>query len=222
MGLVSMRLGRYRQQIHAHLAETLNPERPHKALLYLAALYHDIAKPATRQIDEGGRVHFLGHDQLGAEIARQRGIALCLSSAECSRLQAVVAGHLRPLHLVNTGQPPTPRAIYRFFRDLGAAGVDVCLLALADTLGTYGAALPQEVWGSTVDVIRSLLEAWWERPEQVVSPPALVSGNDVMDELGLSPGRKVGELLEAIREGQVAGQVHTREEALELARSLLT
>ena len=46
----------------------------------------------------------------------------------------------------------------------------------------------------------------------------LVSGNDLMAELGLPSGKRIGELLEAIREAQAAGEIGTREEALALAR----
>lgn len=221
LGLVSIRLGRFRGKLSEHLNIALNPDRSRKSLLYLAALYHDVGKPATRTIAEDGRVRFLGHPQRGAELAQVRGIDLRLNGIEADTLSAIVMHHMRPHHLVETGQPPTAKAIYRFFRDLGPAGVDVCLLSLADSLATYGAELPQELWGQTLDVCRTLLEAWWEKPGQAVSPPALLNGNDLMAELDISPGRFVGELLEAIREAQAAGEVHNRAEALDLARSLL-
>ena len=50
--------------------------------------------------------------------------------------------------------------------------------------------------------------------------PRLVNGQTLIKELGLPPGPKVGELLEAIREAQVAGEIHTPQEALDLARRL--
>ncbi|MFM8319459.1 MAG: hypothetical protein ACKOC5_00985, partial [Chloroflexota bacterium] len=56
MGLVSVRLGRYRRQLAEHLAEQLNPERSLQALLLLAALYHDVGKPGTRSVDDSGRI----------------------------------------------------------------------------------------------------------------------------------------------------------------------
>jgi hypothetical protein len=51
-----------------------------------------------------------------------------------------------------------------------------------------------------------------------VSPPALITGHDLMSELGLAPGPRVGQLLEAVREAQVVGDVTDRDGALEFAR----
>jgi len=69
-------------------------------------------------------------------------------------------------------------------------------------------------------VAETLLLHWFERHEQTVAPPALVTGDDLMAELGLDPGPQIGRLLEAVRETQAAGEVTTREQALALARRL--
>jgi hypothetical protein len=116
-------------------------------------------------------------------------------------------------------QEPSRRAIYRFFREAGEAGVDLVLLGLADLRGTQGPMLTQATWTAALDVARILLENYWEKREETVAPPRLLDGNDLMKELNIQPGRKIGQLLEAIREGQATGKIHTREEALELARA---
>jgi putative nucleotidyltransferase with HDIG domain len=221
LGLVSLRLGRYREEIAAHLANALNPDRPLRPLLFLAALYHDIGKPHTRTVDEDGRIRFFEHEQIGAGMIARRARALQLSNAEINRLKSIVRHHMRPLLLAQTGQHPTRRAIYRFFHDAGPAGVDICLLSLADVLGTYGPTLSQDVWARHLDIVRALLEAWWERPAESVSPPPIVTGHDLIAELGLEPGPVIGKILEAIREAQATGRVHNRREALELARDML-
>jgi putative nucleotidyltransferase with HDIG domain len=221
LGLLSMRLGRYRQQLDIHLKTPLTPERSMRALLFLAALYHDIAKPQTRQVDEQDRVRFFDHDVIGATLAETRASSLRLSNTEIDRLKTIVRYHMRPILLGQVGHPPTPRAIYRFFRDTAEAGVDICLLSLADVLATYGPALPTDVWERHLDTVRLLLEAWWETPEEHVDPPPLLGGNDLLLELRLKPGVHIGKVLEYIREAQVAGQVKDRESALALARSWL-
>ena len=221
LGMMVLKLGRYRHRLGEHFMEQLNTDRTLRPLLFLAALYHDIGKPETRRVDGNMKVHFYGHDEAGATIARTRGQLLRLSNPELERLISIVRGHLRPVLLEKDGTLPTRRAIYRFFRDTGMAGIDICILALADFLGTYGAGLPQEKWEHHLEVIHNLLEAWWERPHEQVTPPILVNGYDVMKELGIPPGPRVGELLEAIREAQAIGQVSTREEAIALARKML-
>lgn len=221
LGEIVLRLGRYRQHIAAHFEAALNTDRPLRPLLFLAALYHDIDKPQTRQVEENGRVRFFQHEHAGANTVAGRGRALHLSNAEIERLQATVRYHMRPFLLAQSGPQPTRRAIYRFFRDAGPAGVEVCLLSLADFLATYGSSPPQEEWDRHLSVIRTLLEAWWEHPEESIAPPPLLNGHDLITALRIPAGPQVGNLLEAVREAQAGGQVNNREEALELARKLL-
>jgi tRNA nucleotidyltransferase/poly(A) polymerase len=224
-GLMVMRIGRYRDRIGEQLSTELIPGRTTRSLLFLAAIYHDIAKPAAKTVDESGQTRFFGHDQLGAEVVLRRARGLALSSDEWKRLQTIIKGHMRihllTYRLLEEGIPPTRRAVYRFFRQNGAAGVDICLLTLADLRATSEQALPQETWAACMEVVRTMLEAWYDQREAAVSPPLLVDGNELLRELGLKPGPVVGKLIEAIREGQATGEVSTREEALELARKRL-
>ena len=226
LGLLSVRLGRYRQKFAEHFASSLNVNRSLSGLLGLAGLYHDVAKPTCRRVDENGQVRFWGHDQRGAEIAVARARALNLSNEEVDRLELIIQNHMRILFHTNRragqGKLPTRRAVYRYFRDTRQAGVDIILLSLADLRATYEHTLPQETWSAGLDVCRLLLENWWEKPEESVNPPTLLSGKDLLAEFDLRPGPQVGELLEAVREAQAVGKVSTRQEALDLARQLLT
>ena len=224
-GLLVLRLGRYREQIAVHFANPLNTDRSVRALLFFAALYHDVAKPACKITGDDGRIRFWGHDEQGAEMANSRANALHLSNDEIQRLQLIIRHHMR-VHfhsnrMANEHKTPSRKAIYRFFRDTGEASVDLVLLALADTRATHGHTLTQETWVAALDVCRIFLENYWEKPAETVAPPRLLDGNEVMTEFDLKPGPRVGELLEAIREAQATGKVDTREEALAFARDWL-
>lgn len=218
---ISLTLGRYRQQFGEHLESSMHPERPLRGLLLMAALFHDVGKPATSSVDENGWIRFFGHEQTGAKIMAARARSMRLSNAERDRIITIVRHHLRPFLLAQTGKPPSRLAIHRFFRDTGQAGVDICLLSLADVMSTYGPSLPAEKWSNHLMVVRSLLEAWWERPEESISPPPLLTGNDLMDVLNIEPGPEIGRILTMIREAQAAGKLQNREEALNLARSVI-
>jgi tRNA nucleotidyltransferase/poly(A) polymerase len=224
-GLLTVRIGRFREQFAKHFAESLNTDRSVRAALFFAALYHDVQKPATKSIENSGRIRFFGHDVKGAEVVEERARAFNLSNDEVERIKSIVQHHMR-FHfftgrLEGDKQEPSRKAIYRFFRDTGKAGVDLVLLGLADLRGTQGAALSQETWTAALDVAQILLGNYWERPQETVAPPRLLGGNELMSELGLKPGRVIGQLLEAIREGQATGKVTNRERALDLAREYL-
>jgi len=219
VGVAVMRLGRFRYQLEQHYTQADSSSRSRKALLFLAALYHDIAKPAVREEMPGGKIRFLEHQKQGSGVMARRARELALSSQECAWLETIVREHMRVHFLANSflsesRRKPSRRAIYRFFQSTGEAGVDVCLLSLADTRGTYGAELPENVWQAELEVCRELLEAYWEQREEIISPPRLLTGDELMEILQLKPGPEVGRLLDALREAQAAGEVETREEAL--------
>ncbi len=222
MGLAAGKIGRYRQEINAHLDTALTPDRPLRPLLFFAALLSrcgQTTNPARRRRTAGSA--FTTIRKLGAEISARLAERLRLSNAEKNRLVTIVRHHMRPLLLAQTGKLPTRRAIYRFFRDTGPAGVDICLLSLADTLATYGPTLPQDIWSDHLDVVRALLEAWWEKRQERVEPAALVRGEDLIRDLQMAPGPDMGLLLERLREAQACGEIKTQAEALALAREWL-
>jgi putative nucleotidyltransferase with HDIG domain len=221
-GLLGLRLGRYREQIAKHFETSLNVDRSQRALLFFAALYHDVCKPETKTVEESGRIRFFDHDIKGAEIAAGRLRTFNVSNDESERVQMIIKHHMR-IHffadrLDKEKQTPSRKAIYRFFRDSGAAGIDLVLFGLADLRATRAHSLTIETWTVYLDVARILLENYFERPEEVISPPRLLDGNLLMSELGIKPGPIVGQLLESIRENQAAGKIETREQALEFAR----
>lgn len=224
-GLLALRLGRYRNEISRIFSRSLAGDRSLRSLLFLAALFHDAGKPLTKKVDDQGQLRFWDHDQIGAEIVIKYGRKLVLSNDETTRLETVVRNHMRILYHANRlegdGKPLSRRAIFRFFRDAGQGGVDICLLALADLRATYERTLPQETWAAALDIVRTLLENWFEKPAESINPPPLVNGDDLMDKLNLPPGKMIGRLLETLREAQAMGKVSTREEALQMAREKL-
>ncbi len=220
-GLAALYLGRYREQLAAHLRNGLNPDRPHRGLIFLAGLYHDVGKKSTQSVDADGKIKFLGHDQVGGRMAETRGQELRLSRLEIDRLVTIVSHHMRPSLLSHPEEKPSRKSIYHFFRDTGVAGVDVCILSLADVLATYGPTLPQDRWVRHLEVVQTLLGAWWEEREERVFPTPIINGSELMQELDLAPGPQVGYLLESIREAQIAHEIYDREEAINLARKIV-
>jgi tRNA nucleotidyltransferase/poly(A) polymerase len=220
LGMLDSVLGKYRPYFYAHFNNQGNMEHL-KGRLFFAGLYHDVGKALTPEADENGEYHFFNHDQIGAKIAAEKASALHLSNEDIQAVNTIITHHIRPIYLFLSNQPPSRRAVYRFFRDAGNQGVDIILLSLADYLAAVDYTLNQKEWERMLLTANTLLEAWWEKREEQVQPPPLINGNQLMQALGLSPSKKVGELLEAIREAQAEGNIKTADEALALARSLL-
>ncbi len=220
LGMIVYYLDRYRGQLQEHMRHLWPNEREHRGLLILAALLHDIGKPATLQHD-GARIRFYNHEIVGAELAEERAEGLALSRHEITRLTRIIRHHLRP-HLLNQAGKISRRAVYRYWRDCADAGTDVCLLSLADYLATVDTTLSTEAWGQYLQAIDVLLDGHYgESPNNVTALPALITGTDLIRACHLKSGPQVGELLEQIKEAQAAGEVNDRVQAIALARQLI-
>jgi poly(A) polymerase len=196
------------------------------------ALLHDWGKPETRssEVQPTGsmRYRFLEHELRSAELTERRLSWLRFSRQEIDLATAVVRHHMRP-HLLDasfSGQRVSRRAIYRFFRDTGGRqvdspnGIDVLLLALADTLSIHRESPPPDWQGYLAHVGQMLNFVFTERGMERVRMQPLVDGHLLMQQLDLLPGRQLGQLIEQLAEAQAAGEISTRDEALALAAQL--
>jgi tRNA nucleotidyltransferase/poly(A) polymerase len=213
-------LSRFGERLAFHFGRTMSDSRPRLVTVKLAALLHDTGKPAVRTVDAEGRIRFIGHQELGARSTIEALRRLRFSGGEVLLGETVVRNHMRPLLLAKQ-KSTTARAIYRFFRDMGEAGIDVLFHALADHRATFGPDVEDEGWAQLVMLAERMMGDYWERQPERVKPPSLVDGHDLLREFGLRPGPQIGELLEAVREAQVSGEVHSHQEALRLIRARL-
>ncbi len=185
----------------------------------MAALLHDIGKPATYTVAEDGSIRFYTHPQVGAPLALQITKRLSASTKDRRLAQLVAAHHMRPGQLGQDGEV-TPRAIRRYFVDLGPAGIAIALFSLADHLATFGPQPLTAAWERHLSVVGLLLTRYIRKRDSIL-PPRLLSPEELMRRLRLEPGPLVGQLLEIIAEAQTEGTIHSKEEALWLAEERL-
>ena len=208
-------------ELQSHMTELVSAYRERGIVLRLAALLHDIGKATTRSVADDGKIHFYEHEPRGAEMSEEILRRLRFSNTEIEIIKTVITHHLRPAQLARDSLI-TNRAAYRFFRDTGDAGIDTCMVALADWRGKTAPKIDIERDAKQRATNAILLNRYYRATETVIAPPALIDGNGLMAELKLKPGKHIGELLEAIREAQAAGEVKSRDEALAFARNEIT
>ncbi|MGD9895066.1 MAG: HD domain-containing protein [Dehalococcoidia bacterium] len=194
--------------------------RTRRTLLKLTGLLHDVSKPETRTVQEDGRVRFFGHSERGSDVAGAILRRLKFSHRETKAAELLVREHLRPGQLAAVGQQPTPRALYRLFRDLGGLTPELLVLFLADGAAAAGPRQSPEQWAAHVAYTGWILRQRVER-ETLVKPQRLVTGHDLIAELGMAPGPALGRVLDELTEAEAAGEITTRDQALHYARSLL-
>jgi len=202
--------------IDRHLSQEVSSGSNHKVLLKLGGLLHDIAKPMTKSIDDTGRARFLGHAKQGAAMTVSILERLRLSNREIRLVESLVYHHLRPAQMANE-ELPTQRAIYRYFRDTGEAGIDILLLALADYLASRGPLASMEDWRKHCQLINYIL-AEYDKQQTKILPVELIDGHDIMERFDLAPGPLIGKLLAMVNEAHASGELASREEALALVQ----
>jgi putative nucleotidyltransferase with HDIG domain len=201
------------------LAEPLADEMTRGTALRFGALLHDIGKPVTRG-ERDGYVTFIGHDKDGVEIVGGLCRRLRASRKLTGHLQALTLHHLRLGFLVHEAPLP-PRRVHEYLRATEPVAADVTLLTVADRLSARGGGpfATEEAIEAHLALARQMLADAldWRRDGP---PVALLAGDELAAELGIAEGPELGELLAELEAAQYAGEVTTRERAVELARRL--
>ena len=152
-----------------------------------AALMHDVGKPRTRRFAEDGTVTFHHHDVVGAKLTRRRMKVLRFSNDDIDAVTKLVELHLR-FHGYGSGEW-TDSAVRRYVRDAGEQLARLHVLTRADC--TTRNKRKAERLRRTYDDLEARIERLAEEEELAALRPDL-DGNQIMDILGIGPGREVG------------------------------
>ena len=180
------------KDVLAHSIAVVDKTQPDK-ILRLAALLHDIGKPKTRSFGDGG-VTFHHHEVVGARMARERMQALRYPADEIDAVSRLVELHLR-FHTYRMGW--TDAAIRRYVRDAGPLLDRLNELTRCDCT-TRNAAKAKELNDRMDDLEREIARLREEEELDAIRPD--LDGRQVMDHLGLAPGRDVGRALSFLLE----------------------
>jgi poly(A) polymerase len=153
----------------------------------LAALMHDVGKPRTRRFQDDGTVTFHHHDVVGAKLTRKRLRALRFSNDVVDAVAKLVELHLR-FHGYGSGEW-TDSAVRRYVRDAGDQLERLHVLTRADC--TTRNKRKAERLRRTYDDLEARIERLAEEEELAAMRPDL-SGHQIMEILGIGPGRDVG------------------------------
>ncbi len=183
-------------------------------VLRLAALFHDVGKPATRKITDGG-VTFHHHEIEGARIARARMAALRYPKSTIDDVARLIELHLR-FHGYGEGVGWSDAAVRRFVRDAGPLLDALNQLTRADV--TTRNERRAEAFAKLQDELEERIAALAEQENLDAMRPPL-DGRQVMEILDLQPGPQVGEALAYLMEVRLERGPVSPEEAAELLRA---
>ncbi|MEV4267012.1 CCA tRNA nucleotidyltransferase [Kribbella sp. NPDC049584] len=160
-----------------------------------AALIHDIGKPKTRKFEDGGKVTFHHHDVVGAKLARKRMKALRFSNEQIEQVSKLIELHLR-FHGYGDGEW-TDSAVRRYVRDAGDQLERLHVLTRADA--TTRNKRKVDMLRAAYDDLEARIARLQEQEELDALRPDL-DGNQIMQILGIPPGREVGEAYKFLME----------------------
>jgi poly(A) polymerase len=183
--------------VHTRLMLQLLPETVSPPLVF-AVLFHDVAKPVTATVDTTGRIRFNDHDRIGAQMTEAIMRRLRFSGAEIEATVEMVRQHMVFKDAPNMRVAKLKRFMSRptFDEELELHRVDC------------------ESSHRMLDNYEFLLRKREEFANEPIIPPPLVRGDELIA-LGLKPGPKFGEILEAVETRQLEGTLCSSEEALE-------
>ena len=192
-----------------------------RRLLLWAALLHDVGKPATYGIntDKGGRITFYNHDQEGVSLFSSLAGRLRWAGADAGAVSLLIGTHMRPFFLANDQRRGgvSLKACLRLLRKVGDELPGLFMLAMADALAGKGEGSPEQMEQELAALFGHLYRVWREHVVPVQQAKPLLTGRDLIDKLGLTPGPRFKEILARVEEAQMEQRISTHDQALALA-----
>jgi len=180
-----------------------------RVLLFISLIFHDIAKPLTRKIEDG-RTKFHRHDKIGSNITYNWAKRMRFSEKFAKKLKRMVFWHMYP-HLLGKEEEITRRALFRYLRKTEELWFLLFVHAYADFRATPPGKDPSYLKNLLKKIYDFKIESEKEKPKP------LINGYDLID-LGLKPGPIFKEILTEVEELRAEGVLKTKEEAIEFVK----
>lgn len=188
------------------------------AHLRLAGFLHDIGKFSTWTIEEDtGRHRFIKHDDVGAKMAVKILKKLSFSNKQIEYISSMIKNHIYPSHVM-CSPVINDKVMMRYVRKMDENSIDAIILAQADRLSARGPRITDEIVEKNISSLNLLLKFYLDVKDGLEPLPKLLSGNDVMMLLDIKPSPRLGEIMDALKEAQISGEVNSHEEAVDFVK----
>lgn len=195
------------------------------AHLKLAGFLHDIGKFSTWTIEEDtGRHRFIKHDDVGAKMAVPLLKKMSFSNKQVEYIASMIKNHIYPSQVMCSPEVDFETAngekvMMRYIRKMEENVIDNIILAQADRLSARGEAITDEIVEKNISGLNRLRDFYLKVRDTLEPLPVLLNGNEVMRILNIKPSKQLGEIMNALHEAQLSGDVITKEQALEFISS---
>jgi tRNA nucleotidyltransferase/poly(A) polymerase len=190
------------------------------AHLKLACFMHDIGKFSTWTIEEdAGRHRFIKHEDVGAKMCVPILKNLAFSNKQIEYISYIIKKHMYPSAVVSSPEL-NEKVMMRYVRKSEDNAIDNILIAQADRLSALGPEITQKMVDDNISGLNNLLSFYLSKKDNLKPLPKLLDGNDIMQILNIKPSKRLGEVVDALTEAQISGEVLTKEDAIKFVKTL--
>lgn len=187
--------------------------------LKLAGFLHDIGKFSTWTIEESGRHRFIKHDDVGSKMVVPLLRDLKFSKKQIEYISCMIKNHIYPSNVI-VAPSLNDKVMMRYVRKMGDNVIDNIILAKADRLSARGVDITEEIVNTNISGLDKLLDFYLSKKDSLAPLPKLIDGREIMEILNIKPSPKLGEIINAINEAQLNGDITTHEEAVNYIENL--
>ena len=207
------------QQIKNHLEKVDFGGYSRLAHLKLAGFLHDIGKFSTWTIEEDtGRHRFIKHDETGSKLVVPVLKKLSFSNKQIDYISMMIKNHIYPASLM-TSPDVNEKAMMRYVRKMEDNSIDEIVLSKADRLSARGPAITDGMVENNLNSLTRLQNFYLSVKDTLEPLPKLLDGREVMKLLNIKPSPRLGEIMDALHEAQLNGDITTKEHAVEFVKS---
>lgn len=201
----------HKDDVFDHICEVVKNTAP-DLKARLAAVFHDIAKPQTRTV-ENGKVHFYGHEDEGADVARVAMQRLKYPNVMIESVSKLVKNHMRLKAAGPDGRDISDKALRRFKMELGDDLDSMLHLMHADNIShSEVASMPNQI-----EFLKDRIDNL-PMPKTSEKSPLPINGDDIMKTLGIKRGPIIRDLLSAVQDAWFGDPTLSAEEAMSIVK----
>ena len=206
----------HNKDVFGHTMDVLR-NTPNDLNTRLMALFHDIGKTLTRTVDDGGNVHFYGHEQAGVDVVKSIMSRLKYPN---NIINAVASGVLNHMRLKNGGDDATgisDKALRKFKDKVGDNLIQILDLIHADNISHADASsMPNQI-----RIVRDRLDKLNDKIDANKVNKLPINGKDIIEHFNITPSPIIGQILSAVKEEWYGNPNMSKEEAFEIAGNII-
>ena len=219
------------EEIKNHLLKNDFGGFPRINHLKLAGFLHDIGKFSTWTIESnnckigtckkcskdsqtcGIRHRFIKHDDVGSKMVVPLLKDLKFSKKQIEYIASMIKNHIYPSNVI-IAPDLNEKVMMRYIRKMDCNVFDNIILAKADRLSALGKDITDEMVNNNINGLNKLLDFYLKKKDTLKPLPKLLDGNEIMEILNINQSPKLGNIITALKEAQLNGEVVTKDEAI--------